>query len=236
MKASFRTLETLGRPVASLLAGSALGGGWEVALIGHARFALDDASIKFGTPEVALGLIPGATGITKTVRKLGLMAAQPYLLEGKLFGSREAQGARLDRRPRELARRASFEGARLDRRQPRRDAAVGPARLQFPRWHANEPEDRRRDRRRAGRPRAEDARPHPATQAILETMVEGALVDYDTATRIESRKLAKVMVGQTAKNMIQAFFFDLNAIRSGGRGRRASRSGGRRRSASWAPG
>ena len=40
-------------------------------------------------------------------------------------------------------------------------------------------------------------------------MVEGALVDYDTATRIESRKLAKIMVSQTAKNMIQAFFFDL---------------------------
>jgi len=56
---------------------------------------------------------------------------------------------------------------------------------------------------------------YPATQAILEAMVEGALVDFDTATRIEARKLAKVMVGQTAKNMIQAFFFDLQAIRSG---------------------
>src|SRR5450631_407542 len=56
---------------------------------------------------------------------------------------------------------------------------------------------------------------YPATQAILETMVEGALVDYDTATRIESRRLAKIMVGQNPKNMIQAFFFDLNAIKSG---------------------
>jgi 3-hydroxyacyl-CoA dehydrogenase/enoyl-CoA hydratase/3-hydroxybutyryl-CoA epimerase len=46
-------------------------------------------------------------------------------------------------------------------------------------------------------------------------MVEGAMVDYDTATRIESRKLAKIMVGQTAKNMITAFFFNLNAIRAG---------------------
>ena len=43
LTASYRTLETLGRPVVALLAGSALGGGWEVALIGHARFALDDA-------------------------------------------------------------------------------------------------------------------------------------------------------------------------------------------------
>jgi 3-hydroxyacyl-CoA dehydrogenase/enoyl-CoA hydratase/3-hydroxybutyryl-CoA epimerase len=56
---------------------------------------------------------------------------------------------------------------------------------------------------------------YPATQAILEAMVEGALVDFDSAVRIEARKLARVMVGQTAKNMIQAFFFDLQAIRSG---------------------
>ena len=46
MTASYRTLETLGRPVVALLAGSALGGGWEVALIGHCRFALDDPKIQ----------------------------------------------------------------------------------------------------------------------------------------------------------------------------------------------
>ena len=46
MKTSFRTLETLGKPVVALLNGSALGGGWEVALVGHARFALDDPKIQ----------------------------------------------------------------------------------------------------------------------------------------------------------------------------------------------
>jgi 3-hydroxyacyl-CoA dehydrogenase/enoyl-CoA hydratase/3-hydroxybutyryl-CoA epimerase len=76
---------------------------------------------------------------------------------------------------------------------------------------------------------------YPATQAILEAMVEGALVDYDTAVRIEARKLAKVMVGQTAKNMIQAFFFDLQAIRSGKARPKGFLRGGRRRSASSAP-
>ena len=90
MKRSFRRIETLGRPVVALLNGAALGGGWEVALAAHARFALDERRHQFGTPEVSLGLIPGATGITKTVRLLGLMAAQPYLLEGQLFGPREA--------------------------------------------------------------------------------------------------------------------------------------------------
>jgi 3-hydroxyacyl-CoA dehydrogenase/enoyl-CoA hydratase/3-hydroxybutyryl-CoA epimerase len=215
MKASFRRIETLGRPVAAIVAGAALGGGWEVALVAHARFVLDDAKIQLGTPEVTLGLIPGATGITKTVRKLGLLAAQPYLIEGKLFGPREAVelgwvdglGANVD----ELKAQAlAWIDAHPDAQQP---------------W------DQRDYRMPGGTPdqpkiaAALSVAPamllqktrglYPATEAILETMVEGARVDYDTATRIESRKLAKIMVTQTAKNMIQAFFFDLGAIRSG---------------------
>jgi 3-hydroxyacyl-CoA dehydrogenase/enoyl-CoA hydratase/3-hydroxybutyryl-CoA epimerase len=80
VKKAFRRIETMGKPVVALLQGAALGGGWEVALIAHARFALDNPKISFGLPEVTLGLIPGATGITKMTRLLGLMAAQPYLM------------------------------------------------------------------------------------------------------------------------------------------------------------
>ncbi|MEO7152022.1 MAG: 3-hydroxyacyl-CoA dehydrogenase NAD-binding domain-containing protein [Burkholderiaceae bacterium] len=215
MKADFRRLETFGRPVVALLAGAALGGGWELALAAHARFALDDRRIRFGTPEVTLGLIPGATGITKMVRWLGLMAAQPYLVEGKLFGPREALELGLvdgladdaaDLRAQALAWIAAHPDAvqpwdRKGYRMPGGTAAaptiaaalsVAPALL------------------------AKKTRGlYPAPQAILETMVEGSLVDYDTATRIESRKLAKIMVGRNAKNMIGAFFFDLNAIKAG---------------------
>ena len=215
MKASFRTIETLGRPVVTLLTGTALGGGWEVALIGHARFSLDDPKIQFGTPEVTLGLLPGATGITKTVRKLGLVAAQPYLLEGKLFGPREAAelgwidgfGANAA----ELREQAvAWIGANPDAKQPweRRDYKMpggSPASPKIAAGLAVAPALLLQKTRGL----------YPAAEAILEVMVEGALVDYDTATRIESRKLARIMVGQNAKNMIQAFFFDLNAIKSG---------------------
>ena len=55
---------------------------------------------------------------------------------------------------------------------------------------------------------------YPAPEYALAAMVEGAQVDYDTATRIESRYLARLVVSQTAKNMIYAFFFDMNAIKS----------------------
>jgi 3-hydroxyacyl-CoA dehydrogenase/enoyl-CoA hydratase/3-hydroxybutyryl-CoA epimerase len=51
LKRSFRRIETLGKPVVALLNGAALGGGWELALIAHARFALDDRKIQFGTPR-----------------------------------------------------------------------------------------------------------------------------------------------------------------------------------------
>ena len=215
LKKSFRTIETFGRPVAALLAGAALGGGWEVALAAHARFALDDRKIQFGTPEVSLGLIPGATGITKTVRLLGLMAANPLLVEGKLFGPREALELGL------------VDGLA--------DDAVG-LRAQALAWIADhpvavQPWDRKDYKMPGGTPSnpkiaaglvvapamlAQKTRGlYPAAQAILEAMVEGAMVDYDTATRIESRKLAKTMTSQTTKNMVTAFFFNMNAIKSG---------------------
>lgn len=215
MKANFRRLEKLGRPVVALLNGAALGGGWEVALAAHARFALDDRKIQFGTPEVSLGVIPGATGITKTVRLLGLMAAQPYLLEGKLFGPREALELGL------------VQGL---------GDSIENLRAQALAWIADHPDavqpwDRKDYRMPGGTPdhpkiaaglavvpamlAAKTRGLYPAAQAILEAMVEGAQVDYDTATRIESRKLAKIMVGQNAKNMITAFFFNLNAIKAG---------------------
>ena len=215
LKRSFRRLETMGRPVVALLNGAALGGGWEVALAAHARFALDDPKIQFGTPEVSLGLIPGATGITKTVRLLGLMAAQPFLMEGKLFGPREAMDLGL----------VDGIGSTMDDLREMALAWIA----EHP--HATQPWDRKDYRMPGGTPASPKiamgltvapamlaAKTHglyPAAQAILETMVEGAMVDYDTATRIESRKLAKIMVGQNARNMITAFFFNLNAIKSG---------------------
>ena len=215
LKRSFRRIETLGRPVVALLNGAALGGGWEVALAAHARFALDDKKIQFGTPEVSLGLIPGATGITKTVRLLGLMAAQPYLLEGKLFGPREALALGL------------VDGLGESAESLRTQALA---------WIADHPDAMQPwDRKDYKMPGGTPANPkiaaglvvapamlaqktrglYPAANAILEAMVEGAMVDYDTATRIESRKLAKIMVSQTTKNMVTAFFFNMNAIKAG---------------------
>ncbi|MDO5504609.1 MAG: 3-hydroxyacyl-CoA dehydrogenase NAD-binding domain-containing protein, partial [Actinomycetia bacterium] len=57
--------------------------------------------------------------------------------------------------------------------------------------------------------------PMPAPRAIMSAAVEGAQVDFDTASRIESRYLTQLATGPVSTAMIQAFFFDLQAINSG---------------------
>jgi 3-hydroxyacyl-CoA dehydrogenase / enoyl-CoA hydratase / 3-hydroxybutyryl-CoA epimerase len=219
MKKNFRTLETLGKPVVSCLNGAALGGGWEVALVGHHRVAVDDTTIRFGLPEITLGLIPGASGITKMTRLLGLMGAQPYILESKLFNPREAL---------ELGLVHALVPASENARAELRDKALvfiaaNPA--------SHQPWDHKDYKIPGGTPAnpkiamALSVAPaalkkttrglYPAPEAALAAMVEGAQVDFDTALRIESRYLARLAVDPVAKNMINTFFFNMNAIKSG---------------------
>ena len=215
MKAHFRTLETLGIPVVACLNGAALGGGWEVALVAHYRIAVADPKIQFGLPEVTLGLMPGATGVTKMTRLLGLMGAQPYILEGKLFNPAEALELQLVHEL--VATREQLLPAALAH------IATHP--------HAVQPWDDKNYKMPGGTPAnpkiagALTVAPamlkkttrgrYPAPEAALAAMVEGAMVDYDTALRIESRYLARLMTGPVARNMINTFFFDMNAIKSG---------------------
>ncbi|WP_413889936.1 3-hydroxyacyl-CoA dehydrogenase NAD-binding domain-containing protein [Candidatus Skiveiella danica] len=219
IKKNFRIIETLGKPVVSCLNGTALGGGWEVALVGHHRIAVNNPKTQFGLPEVTLGLIPGGGGITKMTRQLGLMAAQPYLLESKLFGPAEAQ-------------KLGFVHALVDS-----DAELMPsARAWIESVQGNaEACQHLWDRKGYKMPGGTPSSPaiaqglvvapamlkkttrglYPAPEAALCAMVEGAQVDFDTAMRIESRYLAGLMVNPVAKNMINTFFFNLNAIKSG---------------------
>ena len=92
VKAQLRRLERLGRPVVAGDGGSALGGGLEIALACHHRIAVDDARGRYGFPEVTLGLLPGAGGVTRTVRMMGITPAlTTILLEGKQFRAGQAQ-------------------------------------------------------------------------------------------------------------------------------------------------
>jgi 3-hydroxyacyl-CoA dehydrogenase/enoyl-CoA hydratase/3-hydroxybutyryl-CoA epimerase len=215
VKKNFRTLETLGIPVVTCLNGTALGGGWELALVGHHRIAVDSPKIQLGLPEITLGLIPGASGITKMTRLLGLMGAQPYVLESKLFTPSEGHALGLVH---ELVADASalreralaFIAAHPTSMQPWDDKAYKipggtPSNPKILAGLAVAPAMMKKKTRGL----------YPAPEYALNAMVEGAQVDFDTALRIESRYLAKLIVSPVAKNMINTFFFNMGAIRSG---------------------
>ncbi|MGY0236899.1 3-hydroxyacyl-CoA dehydrogenase NAD-binding domain-containing protein [Longispora urticae] len=216
VKADLRRLETLGKPVVAAVNGTALGGGLELALACHHRIASDDPRAEYGLPEVMLGLLPGAGGVTRTVRMLGLADA---LMNVLLRGTRHRPDAAL-------------EAGIVDALAPA-DQVLARARewiLTDP--EASQPWDRPGYRMPGGTPsspklagtlpafaatlsRELKGANYPAPRAILAAAVEGAQVDVDTALRIESRYLVSVATGQIAQNMIGAFFFDLQAINSG---------------------
>jgi len=79
-KAVLRRLETLGKPVVAAINGAALGGGFEIALACHHRIVVDDPKAVVGFPEVQLGLLPGAGGVVRSVRMLGIVDALTQLL------------------------------------------------------------------------------------------------------------------------------------------------------------
>src|SRR3954449_7719162 len=91
MKADFRRLEKLGKPTVAALNGAALGGGLEIALSCNRRIALDNPKAQFGLPEVTLGLLPGAGGVTRIVRLLGIAdGLMKVLLQGTRYKAAEA--------------------------------------------------------------------------------------------------------------------------------------------------
>ncbi|GHI27479.1 3-hydroxyacyl-CoA dehydrogenase [Streptomyces hydrogenans] len=219
VKRSLRVLETLGRPVVAALNGAALGGGYEIALACHHRVVLDSPAARVGLPEVTLGLLPGGGGVTRTVRMFGVVEAlRKVLLEGGQYGPAQALDAGLvDEIAADqadlLVRARAFVDAHPESAQPwdapgYRIPGGTPA---DPRLAARLPSLAALLRKKTG------GAPYPAPRHILAAAVETSQVDIDTAFVVEARHLTDLVVGQTAKNMIQAFFFDLQAVNSGAR-------------------
>ncbi|AEW97470.1 MULTISPECIES: 3-hydroxyacyl-CoA dehydrogenase NAD-binding domain-containing protein [Streptomycetaceae] len=217
VKRLLRRLETLGRPVVAAINGAALGGGYEIALACHHRVALDAPGSRIGLPEVTLGLLPGSGGVVRTVRLMGIAdALLKVLLQGTRYTPRRAVEAglvhELAATPEELTAKArAFIDAHPDARQPwdtdgYKIPGGTPA---HPAFAANLPAFPANLSKQLG------GAPYPAPRDILAAAVEGSQVDFDTAQVIEARYFTELACGPISKNMIQAFFFDMQAVNSG---------------------
>ncbi|MEU4198865.1 3-hydroxyacyl-CoA dehydrogenase NAD-binding domain-containing protein [Streptomyces sp. NPDC026294] len=217
IKRDLRRIETLGKPVVAAINGAALGGGYELALACHHRVALDTRATKIGLPEVTLGLLPAAGGVVRTVRLLGIAdALLKVLLQGTQYNATRALEHGLVHEvaatPEELTEKArAFIDANPEAQQPWdvKGYKIPGGTPAHPKFAANLPAFP------ANLKKQLNGAPYPAPRNILAAAVEGSQVDFETAQTIEARYFVELVTGQISKNMIQAFFFDLQAVNSG---------------------
>ena len=215
LKRVLRRMETCGKPVVAALNGTALGGGLELALACHARFALGDSGLKLGLPEVKLGLLPGGGGTQRLPRLIGIQKSFELITQGSELRATEA---------RDLGLINELAGSREHLLQKARDWCLAHPRAVQP-WDQSGFRMPGGDSRHPGivqllaiAPSIANAKSHgnyPAVTHIMSCLFEGGLLDFDAASQVESRYFAACLVSPSSKNMIGTLWYQLNAIRKG---------------------
>ncbi len=216
LKAQLRRLETLGKPVVAALNGTALGGGLEIALACHYRIALNNPKAQFGLPEVGLGLLPGGGGIIRLTRMIGLQPALPLLTEGKRLKVKEALSNGLINAIAETSEDMIAQAKAWIKANPKAINPWDDKGFKFPGGNAQNPKVASMIPIVPAMTKKKTHGNYPAVEAIINTAVEGSIVDFETACRIESRYFTSLAIGQVSKNMINTFWYNLNAINAGG--------------------
>jgi len=206
----FRTLETTGKPVATALNGTTLGGGLELALACHYRVAADNPKARFGFPEVTLGLLPGAGGTQRAPRLMGIQPALMLLTEGKRIKAAEAQKQGLIHavvpagKEREAARawllEATAKGGKTLQPWDQKGFRIPGGGVMTPGGMQTF---------MAGNAilREKTQGNYPAPKHILSCVFEGMQTDIDTGLAIETRYFVNLVRSPEAKNMIRSLFF-----------------------------
>ncbi|MEN3040090.1 MAG: 3-hydroxyacyl-CoA dehydrogenase NAD-binding domain-containing protein [Bacteroidia bacterium] len=204
----FLRMETGGKPVVAAINGSALGGGYELALACHYRIAIEDPQIEIGLPEATLGLMPGAGGTQRLPRKVGLMSGLELVLEGKRL------------RPREALQSGLIEELVLDQ-ESLIERAI--------RWLESHPQAEnpwhQKDFRLPGpsiqsevgrsifsaaiaRLRERSYGHYPGLENALRAMYEGLQLPILQALQIESQYFARTLTTPTARAMVKTLFLE----------------------------
>jgi len=215
LKSIYRQFEKLGVPVVAAINGDAKGPGFEFILGCNHRICMNDTSIRIGLVHTRYGLIPGAGGIIRLLWMMGIEKSYPILVDGKLYSPLEAQQAGLVDDLGDSEEDVLYK-ARLFIRN--NESIKQPWDLEVSRI----PKGTLKTLRNAKFVSATTAsltrdtyNNYPAKQAVLSTIVEACAVDFDTALRIESRNFTSIVLDNTSKNMVNAFWKDTNYIEKG---------------------
>lgn len=215
LKKFFRDVERPGVPVVAAINGPAEGTGFELALACHRRFVLDHPNVRVGLPEINFGLMPGNGGVIRLMWLLGIEKSFGILTCGRNWTPKDALAAGL------VDEMAADEAGLLKKAKAwllNTDEGRRPWDLHgnnIPGGTARHAATARLLARLAAGVSARWRNNFPAPQAILNTLSEGSVVDFDTACRIESRYYTALLRSTESKNMIRAMWFDQNDIAKG---------------------
>lgn len=215
LSTSFRALETIGKPVVTVIEGIALGGGLEIALATHYRIAVNSPKVKLGLPEVLVGLLPGAGGTQRLPRLVGIAQALPLLLEGRsVDAAKAAELGIVDElvpvdQAMDAARRWLHEKGDAEPRWDKKGFKIpgglpyGPVGMQsFTMANAML--------------RKKTFGNFPAPENILKAVFEGIQVPIDAALRIEGRYFVNTFATPQARDMVRSLFVSKQALAKGG--------------------
>ena len=195
-------IEAMPKPVVAALHGTALGGGFELALACHFRVAVPGA--RLGLPEVKLGLLPGAGGTQRLPRLVGPEKALQMIVTGEPIGAAEARedgiideivDGDLTAAAIDFARRVVREGRPLRLVRDREEKLVGEG-------FADAAETL--TRRLRGR---------EAPAACVEAVRNAIVMPFDEGLRRESELFRKLVAGDQSKAQRHIFFAEREAAK-----------------------
>src|SRR6516164_4453247 len=212
----YRRLETCGKPWVAAINGTAVGGGFELALACHYRIAAQNPKTRLGLPEIKVGLFPGAGGTIRISRMLAPADALQFLLKGDQLRVERAKAMKLIDAvvpPDDLIKAAKdwikaggkaknpwdVDGFRL----PGGLVYSKMGMMTFPAANAIY--------------RRETYDNYPAARAILQVVYEGLQLPIDQALRVESRYFAKILRSPEAAAMIRSLFLSMQELNKGAR-------------------
>jgi 3-hydroxyacyl-CoA dehydrogenase/enoyl-CoA hydratase/3-hydroxybutyryl-CoA epimerase len=211
-----RRVETCGKPWVAALNGTALGGGFELALACHHRIAADNPRTRVGQPEVKVGLIPGAGGTQRVARMMPPSDALQFLLKGDQVQLARAKAMKL----------IDTVVPKADLVRTAKEWIKGGGSAKAP-WDVD-------GFKLPGGPvyskagimvftpanaiyRRETYDNYPAARAILQVVYEGLQLPMDQALRVESRWFAKILRSPEAAAMIRTLFVSMQELNKGAR-------------------
>ncbi|MGE0845962.1 MAG: 3-hydroxyacyl-CoA dehydrogenase NAD-binding domain-containing protein [Flavobacteriaceae bacterium] len=211
-----RRLETCGKPFVAAITGTALGGGFEIALACHHRIAAANPKGRLGLPEVKIGLFPGGGGTQRLTRMLAPIDALPLLLKGSELKFDKAKAMRIlgDVVPAKdlvaAAKKWIADGGKgaqpwdMDGFKLPGGLVYSKAGMQtFPPANAIY--------------RRETYDLYPGARGIMHSVYEGLQLPMDLALRVESRYFAQVLRSSQAAAMIRTLFVSMQELNKGAR-------------------